>query len=60
MENPDIPDGSPIQVTGTDFNHEALIVGEKAAKAGVELLQKEQIALEYGQDLVDCLEMLFQ
>jgi hypothetical protein len=58
MENPNIPDGSPIQVTGTDFNHESLIVGEKAKKAGVELLQTEQLALEYGQDLVDCLGML--
>ncbi|TDV37505.1 hypothetical protein EDF87_12541 [Pseudomonas helmanticensis] len=58
MENPDIPDGSPIQLIGTDFNHEALIVEEKAKEAGVELLDKEQLALKYGQDLVECLEML--
>lgn len=58
MENPDIPDGSPIQVKGTDFSHESVLVAEKAQEAGVELLDKQQLAIEYGQDLVDCLEML--
>lgn len=70
MENPNIPDGSPIQLIGTDFSHESQLVGEKAKQAGirlldkehlvigVELVNKEQLALEYGQDLVDCLEML--
>src|SRR5690606_3615904 len=70
MENPDIPDGSPILLTGTDFSHESQLVGEKASQAGIELLDskqlaigvelvsKEQLARDYGQDLVDCLEML--
>ncbi|WP_230851659.1 hypothetical protein [Pseudomonas savastanoi] len=70
MENPDIPDGSAILLTGTDFNHESQLVAEKASQAGVELLDnnqlaigvelvsKEQLARDYGQDLVDCLEML--
>ncbi|WP_367393970.1 integrase [Pseudomonas sp. X4] len=58
MENPAIPDGSPIQMIGTDFSHEALIVEEKAKEAGVQLLDKEQLALEYGDDLVELLEML--
>lgn len=58
MENPDIPDGSPIQVKGTDFSHESVLVAEKAEEAGVMLLDKEQLAIEYGQDLLDCLDML--
>lgn len=58
MENPDIPDGSPIQVKGTDFSHESVLVAEKAQEAGVKLLDKEQLAIEYGQDLMDCLDML--
>jgi hypothetical protein len=58
MENPEIPDGSPIQVKGTDFSHESVLVAEKAEKAGVELLDREQLAIEYGQDLIDCLDML--
>ena len=58
MEDPSIPDGSPIQLIGTDFNHQAQIVEENAKKAGVELLDKEQLALEYGQELVEYLELL--
>ncbi|KQO38030.1 integrase [Pseudomonas sp. WS 5011] len=58
MENPDIPDGTPIALTGTDFNHESLIVQDQAAKAGVELLDREKLALEFGGDLIECLKML--
>ncbi|MNO91737.1 hypothetical protein D3C76_832890 [compost metagenome] len=58
MENPNIPDGSPIQMIGTDFSHERVIVEEKAKETGVELLDKEQLALEYGDDLVELLELL--
>ncbi len=58
MENTEIPDGSPIQMLGTDFSHESVLVAEKAREAGVELLDKEQLAIEYGQDLIDCLDML--
>ncbi|WP_434984375.1 integrase [Pseudomonas protegens] len=58
MENPEIPNGSPIQVQGTDFSHESVLVAEKAQEAGVKLLDKEQLAIEYGQDLIDCLDML--
>lgn len=60
MENPSIPDGSPIQMTGTDFSHEARLVGAKAKGAGVELLTKEKVVLEHGQHLLECLEMLLQ
>jgi hypothetical protein len=60
MENPDIPDGSPIQLTGTDFSHEARLVGVKAKNAGVELLQKEQVARDHGKHMLECLEMLLQ
>lgn len=58
MENPDIPDGTPIALTGTDFNHESLIIQDQAVKAGVELLNKEKLALEYGDDLIECLKTL--
>ncbi|RYF35359.1 MAG: hypothetical protein EOO38_28945 [Cytophagaceae bacterium] len=58
MENPEIPDGSPIQMTGTDFSHEARLVGTKAKEAGVELLQKEQVVRDHGKNLLECLEML--
>jgi len=58
MEDPNIPDGSPIQLIGADFNHEAQIIQKNAKQAGVELLDKEQLALEYGQELVEYLEML--
>lgn len=43
---------------GTDFSHERVIVEEKAKETGVELLDKEQLALEYGDDLVELLELL--
>jgi len=58
MENPDIPDGSPIQVKGTDFSHESELVAKKVEEAGVELLDKQQLVIEYGQDLIECLNML--
>ncbi len=58
MENPDIPDGSPIQVKGTDFSHESELVAKKVEEAGVKLLDKQQLVIEYGQDLIECLNML--
>ncbi|HDS1756046.1 integrase [Pseudomonas sp. M5] len=58
LENPEIPDGSPIQIQGTDFSHESTLVREKAQESGIQLLDKDRLAIEYGQDLIDCLSML--
>ncbi|MEJ5905596.1 integrase [Pseudomonas kermanshahensis] len=58
LENPEIPDGSPIQIQGTDFSHESTLIREKAQESGIELLDKDRLAIEYGQDLIDCLNML--
>ncbi|SNB62938.1 hypothetical protein SAMN02745900_01025 [Pseudomonas sp. URIL14HWK12:I8] len=58
LENPEIPDGSPIQIQGTDFSHESTLIREKAQESGIELLDKDRLAIEFGQDLIDCLNML--
>lgn len=59
LNDPQIPDGSPIEITGmTDFNHEQTLVNGKAQEAGVKLLDRTTLAIEYGADLLACLDEL--
>lgn len=58
LHNPDIPDGSPIEMAGEDFSHEKVIVSEKAEAAGVKLLDRNELRITYGDDLLACLELL--
>jgi hypothetical protein len=59
FDNPDIPDGSPIEMAGEDFSHEKVIMSEKAKAAGVNLLDRSELGLTYGDDLLACLELLW-
>ncbi|TWS07797.1 integrase [Pseudomonas mandelii] len=58
LHNPDIPDGSPIEMAGEDFSHEKVIMSEKAKAAGVKLLDRNELRITYGDDLLACLELL--
>jgi hypothetical protein len=59
LNDPEIPDGSPIEITGTvDFSHEQTLVSGKAHEAGVKLLDRTSLAIEYGADLLACLDEL--
>ncbi len=58
LHNSEVPDGSPIEITGEDFSHEKLIVAEKAEAAGVKLLDRDELRITYGDDLLACLELL--
>lgn len=58
LHNPDIPAGSPIVIAGQDFSHEKVIVSEKAEAAGVWLLDKSELGITYGEELLACLELL--
>ncbi|WP_027615065.1 MULTISPECIES: integrase [unclassified Pseudomonas] len=60
LENPQIPDGTPIQLLGTDFSHEKVMVEQKAIENGVELLDRAKLGAEYGEDLLDMLDLLLQ
>lgn len=58
LNDPQIPDGSPIGITGTDFSHEQTLINEKAEEAGVKLLDRATLAIEYGAELLACLDEL--
>lgn len=58
LHNPDIPDGSPIEMAGEDFSHEKVIVSEKAEAAGVKLLDRSELGITFGDDLLACLDLL--
>lgn len=58
MSDKSVPEGSPIEVRGTDFTHEGTIVEDKAREFGVKLLTRENLALEYGAELLACLDEL--
>ena len=58
LNNDRIPDGSPIEMAGTDFSHESTLLEGKAAKAGVNLLDRGSLAIEYGSELINCLDLL--
>lgn len=60
LNNPQIPDGSPIQITRQDFSHEMIIVSEKAKAAGVQLLDRNKLGITYGEDLLACLDLLLE
>ncbi|MOA36545.1 hypothetical protein D3C78_1580740 [compost metagenome] len=45
-------------MAGADFSHEKVIVSEKAEAAGVRLLDKSELGITYGDDLLACLELL--
>lgn len=58
LNDPQIPTGSPITITGTDFSHEQTLLKEKAQELGVTLLDRSTLAIEYGADLLACLDEL--
>lgn len=58
LNNPQIPDGSPVEITGTDFSHEQVLLSEKAEEIGVKLVDRSNLAIEYGEDLLACLDEL--
>jgi hypothetical protein len=58
LNDPHVPDGSPITITGTDFSHEQTLISGKAEQAGVKLLDRTTLAIEYGDDLLACLDEL--
>lgn len=58
LHNPEIPDGSPIEMVGEDFSHEKVIVSEKAKATGAKLLDRNELRITYGDDLLACLELL--
>lgn len=59
LNDPEIPDSSPIEIAGAvDFSHEQTLINEQAEKAGVKLLDRTTLAIEYGADLLACLDEL--
>ena len=58
LNDPQAPDGSPITIAGTDFSHEHTLINGKAEEAGVKLLDRTTLAIEYGDDLLACLDEL--
>jgi hypothetical protein len=53
-----IPDGSPIEMAGNDFSHESTALDSKAAEAGIKLLDRNGLSIEYGSELINCLDLL--
>ena len=60
MQNPSIPNGSPIETTGEDFSHEGTIVSEKAKEADIKLLSRDTLKISYGTELLACLDLLWK
>jgi hypothetical protein len=58
FENPNIDDASPISLTGQDFCHEQVYLDKKADDAGIVFLDRKQLSIEYGSDLLACLDDL--
>lgn len=60
LHNPSIANGSPIEMAGEDFSHERVIVSEKAKEAGVKLLDRGELGINYGEELLSCLDLLWE
>lgn len=54
-----IPDGSPVELSNSvDFCHEESLIKDKAIVSGVKLLDRKELSIEYGNELLDCLDLL--
>lgn len=54
-----IPDGSPIELSdSTNFSHEQSLIEDKAMAENIKLLDRSELALEYGEELLECLDLL--
>jgi len=58
LNDPKIPDGSPIEISGTDFSHEQTLINDKVKEAGIKLVDRSKLVIEYGEDLLACLDEL--
>ncbi|KFC76198.1 integrase [Massilia sp. LC238] len=58
LNDPRIPDGSPVELAGTDFSHEQTLIAEKAETMSVRLADRKNLAIEYGTELLACLDDL--
>ncbi|HDZ46557.1 hypothetical protein LCGC14_0317370 [marine sediment metagenome] len=59
LNDESIPDGSPIELSdSTNFSHEQVTVEDKAASIGVKLLDRKDLGIEYGNELLACLDLL--
>ncbi len=58
LNDPDIEDGTPVEIAGTDFSHEGTLISEKASKAGIKFLDRSKLVRNYGNDLLACLDEL--
>ena len=60
MNNPNIEDGSPIQQVGKDFSHESRIIAKQTEDINAVLIDTETLALEYGDEVADCLRLMME
>lgn len=58
LNDPQVPDGSPVEIAGTNFAHEQTLINETAQVMGVKLVDRRELAIEYGNDLLECLDEL--
>ena len=54
-----IPEGSPIDLAdSSNISHENTVVDDKATTFGVKLLDRKELGIEYGNELLACLDLL--
>lgn len=58
LNDPAIPDGSPVRLAGENFSHENTILSEKNHQSGIELKAQFQITGLYSEELLNCLKLL--
>tara|TARA_R110000764_G_scaffold112761_10_gene199790 strand:+ start:16152 stop:18221 length:2070 start_codon:yes stop_codon:yes gene_type:complete len=59
LNDESIPDGSPIELTdSTDFSHEEALVECQATAEDVKLLDRQELRIDYGNELLACLDLL--
>ncbi|MNJ01688.1 hypothetical protein D3C73_1613930 [compost metagenome] len=54
-ENPDIPDGSPVQMAGKDFTHAKRILFKKQPQPALDSVVSDHLSEIYDNDLRLCL-----
>ncbi|ROZ79960.1 integrase [Pseudomonas neustonica] len=60
LNDSSIPNGSPIELAdSTNFSHEQTLLETKSSVAEVRLLDRNELGIEYGDDLLACFDLLW-
>lgn len=60
LNDPNIPNGSPIEIIGTDFNHEEEIISKNLISSDSRSTKTAKLGVAYSDELLACLDLIWK